>query len=162
MVYFSNPDNPMGTWWNAAAVARLHRGACRDDSLLVPRRSLWRDRAARQPCRRSTSPIRNVLRFRTFSKAYGLAGARFGYAIGEAGVICAFDKIRNHFGVNRIAQVAALAALADKAYLAKGAARSLPARERIAAIGRANGLEAAAVGHQFRHHGLRPRRRLCA
>jgi histidinol-phosphate aminotransferase len=81
-----------------------------------------------------------VLRFRTFSKAYGLAGARVAYAIGAAEVIAGFDKIRNHFGVNRLAQVAALAALGDGAHLAWVIGEVASARDRIAAIGRANGL----------------------
>ena len=62
------------------------------------------------------------------------------YVIGEAGVIKSFDKIRNHFSVNRIAQAGALAALADQAYLAEVVDRVATARERIGAIGRANGL----------------------
>ena len=54
-----------------------------------------------------------VIRMRTFSKGYGMAGARIGYAIADAPLITAFNKIRNHFGVSRIAQAGALAALAD-------------------------------------------------
>jgi len=46
-----------------------------------------------------------VLRLRTFSKGYGLAGARIGYAVGAVEMIAAFDKIRNHFGIGRISQV---------------------------------------------------------
>src|SRR5690606_35787306 len=59
----------------------------------------------------------NVLRMRTFSKVYGLAGMRCGYAIGEAEAIAAFDKVRNHFGMTRMTQAAALAALEDEAHL---------------------------------------------
>jgi histidinol-phosphate aminotransferase len=81
-----------------------------------------------------------VIRFRTFSKAYGMAGARIGYAIGEAGVIKSFDKIRNHFGVNRIAQAGALAALADEAHLKWVLDQVAVSRDRIATIGHANGL----------------------
>jgi histidinol-phosphate aminotransferase len=81
-----------------------------------------------------------VLRFRTFSKAYGMAGARIGYAIGEATLIKAFDKIRNHFGVNRIAQAGALAALADRDHLAHVVKNVARARDRIAVIARDNGL----------------------
>ncbi len=62
--------------------------------------------------------IRASIRMRTFSKAYGLAGARVGYAIGHPDLITAFHKVRNHFGMNRAAQAGALAALADQAYLA--------------------------------------------
>ena len=45
-----------------------------------------------------------VLRLRTFSKGYGLAGCRIGYALGASEIISAFDRIRNHFGINRISQ----------------------------------------------------------
>jgi histidinol-phosphate aminotransferase len=71
---------------------------------------------------------------------HGLAGARVGYAIGEAGLIKSFDKIRNHFGVNRIAQAGALAALDDRAHMADVLRRVARARDRIAEIARANGL----------------------
>ncbi|HEU4826218.1 MAG TPA: aminotransferase class I/II-fold pyridoxal phosphate-dependent enzyme, partial [Dongiaceae bacterium] len=81
-----------------------------------------------------------VIRFRTFSKAYGMAGARIGYAIGEAGVIKSFDKIRNHFGVNRIAQAGALAALEDEGHLQWVLDEVRASRARIASIARASGL----------------------
>ena len=114
---------------------RVHRGPARNHHAR-PRRGLWRVRSGRNRCRRSMSTRPNVLRMRTFSKAYGLAGLRCGYAIGEAGAIRAFDKVRNHFGVNRMAQVAAEAALDDQAYLAALVARrprrggALPASPR--------------------------------
>jgi len=81
-----------------------------------------------------------VLRMRTFSKAYGLAGIRCGYAVGEAGTIRDFEKIRNHYGVNRMALAAGTAALADQAYLQTVAAKVGLGRERISAIAQANGL----------------------
>jgi histidinol-phosphate aminotransferase len=56
---------------------------------------------------------RNLLRFRTFSKAHGMAGIRVGYVVGEAGMIAAFDRIRNHFGISRISQAGAIAAIGD-------------------------------------------------
>ena len=52
-----------------------------------------------------------VIRMRTFSKGHGLAGLRVGYALGAPELIAAFDKLRNHFGVGRVAQAGALAAL---------------------------------------------------
>jgi histidinol-phosphate aminotransferase len=75
-----------------------------------------------------------VLRFRTFSKAYGLAGARIGFALGEAGLIESFNRVRNHFGVNRIAQAGALVALLDQAHLRKVIRKTFRARQRIASI----------------------------
>jgi len=90
-----------------------------------------------------------VLRFRTFSKAYGMAGCRIGYIIGEAEIIRAFDKIRNHFGVNRIAQAGALAALADSDWLEAVVMRVHSARDRICRIAQDNGLETVASATNF-------------
>jgi histidinol-phosphate aminotransferase len=139
VIYFANPDNPMGSWWDAGTVqgmiARLPAASvlCLDEAYgeFAPAGTL--------------SPIDvanpQVLRFRTFSKAYGLAGARIGYAIGAADLIKSFDKVRNHFGVNRIAQAGALAALADQAHLAWVLGEVAAARHRIGEIARANGLK---------------------
>ena len=139
LVFFANPDNPMGSWWPSAAVEQLI-GDIPDGSVLIL------DEAYGEFAPRGTLPPLDlgnpkVLRFRTFSKAYGLAGARVGYVIGEAGLVKCFDKVRNHFGVNRLAQAAALAALDDREYLAEVIARVGRARERIGAIARGEGLQ---------------------
>jgi histidinol-phosphate aminotransferase len=84
---------------------------------------------------------KNVLRFRTFSKLYGMAGARIGYVIGHPELISAFDKVRNHYGVNLVAQRGALAALQDQAYLADVKGRVEKARNRIGEIAYSHGLE---------------------
>lgn len=68
-----------------------------------------------------------------------MAGARVAYAIAEAGIATAFDKIRNHFSVNRIGQAGALAALADNAHLADVLEKVSRAKETIAGIARENG-----------------------
>ena len=82
----------------------------------------------------------NVLRMRTFSKGYGMAGARVGYVLGEAETITAFNKIRNHFGMCRISQAGALAALADQGHLKDTQAKVAASRDRIGQIARDNGL----------------------
>ena len=103
-----------------------------------------------------------MIRMRTFSKAYGLAGIRCGYAVGEAQVIRDFEKVRNHYGVNRMAQVAGVAALADQAYLAEVVAQGRR-RPRAHRGDRARQRPVAdPVGDQFRHHRLRRGRRLRA
>jgi histidinol-phosphate aminotransferase len=86
---------------------------------------------------------------RTFSKAYGLAGIRCGYAIGEETFIGDVEKVRNHYGVNRMALVAGEAALADQAYLADVRAKVAAGRERIAAIARDSGLAPIASATNF-------------
>ena len=78
---------------------------------------------------------------RTFSKVFGMAGARVGYAIGAQGLIKAFNKVRNHFGMNRAAQAGALAALQDTEWLAHVQERIRAARDRINQIARDNELE---------------------
>lgn len=59
----------------------------------------------------------NVLVLRTFSKAFGLAGLRIGYGVGNPQLIRVLDAVRLPFNINRIAQVAAVAALRDRKYL---------------------------------------------
>jgi histidinol-phosphate aminotransferase len=138
LIYFCNPDNPMGSWWPAADVQRLIDRVPSGTLLCL-------DEAYGEFAPDDTLPPLDpsdprVLRFRTFSKAYGMAGARIAYAIGEAGVIQSFDKIRNHFGVNAIALAGALASLEDPEHLASVVANVVAARERIGAIARANEL----------------------
>jgi histidinol-phosphate aminotransferase len=81
-----------------------------------------------------------VIRLRTFSKGYGLAGARVGYAVTNPELAVAFDKIRDHFGMSRVSLAGALAALADQDWLAAVQSRTLAARERLSAIARENGM----------------------
>ena len=69
-----------------------------------------------------------------------MAGARVGYAIGPAELIAGFDRIRNHFGLNRIGQAGALAALEDQDWLAHIRAQVAHARTRIGTIAQENGL----------------------
>lgn len=138
LMYLANPDNPMGTWWEAHEITRLIEA-------LPPTTMLVLDEAYGETAPASAIPPLdisrpNVLRMRTFSKAYGLAGMRCGYAIGEKEMIRAFDKVRDHFGMCRMTQAAALAALADKEYLAQVVEQVASARNSIAAAASENSL----------------------
>jgi len=73
----------------------------------------------------------NVLVVRTLSKAYALAGARLGYAVGPTALIAALDKIKDSYNINRMTQAAARAALEDQAYLQRTVARIRRTRERL-------------------------------
>lgn len=138
LVYLANPDNPMGTWWDAGAVTAFIDALPGETLLILDEAYGELAPAGVLP---PLLPLRpNVLRMRTFSKAYGLAGLRVGYAIGEPALIAPFERVRNHFGVGRIAQAGALAALEDRDYLEGAVGRILAARERLAGIARANGL----------------------
>jgi len=147
MVYLSNPDNPMGTWWEADAIRRFA-------DALPPTTMLALDEAYGELGPASALlPIdtgrTNIIWFRTFSKAYGLAGIRCGYAVGERQNIADFEKVRNHYGVSRMAQIAGVAAIEDQTYLADVVAKVGAGRERIARIARENGLKPLASATNF-------------
>ena len=78
-----------------------------------------------------------------------MAGLRIGYAVGAPEVVAAFDRVRNHFGVNRVAQAGALASLADPGHIASVVARVERARARIAAIAADSGLQALPSATNF-------------
>ena len=61
----------------------------------------------------------NVMVARTFSKAYGLAGARVGYGIAQPGLLSMLNRVRHPFNVNDLSQIAALAALQDQEFVEK-------------------------------------------
>lgn len=139
LVYVSNPNSPMGTWWTADEINGFIEA-------LPPQTLLVLDEAYCDTAPAGTAPpidVSNtqVIRYRTFSKAYGLAGARIGYAVGERGTIGAFDKVRNHYGINRVGQIGALAALLDQDYLTTAVDQIASARNRISAIAVENSLK---------------------
>jgi histidinol-phosphate aminotransferase len=147
LVFLANPDNPMGTWHGAARIEALL-------DALPPGTLLCLDEAYVEFAPEGTAPAWNVddprvIRFRTFSKAYGLAGLRVAYAVAHPEIVAAFDRVRNHFGVSRIAQEAALAALGDAGHLAGVVAQGAAARRRIAEIAGANGLAALPSAANF-------------
>ena len=147
LVYFSNPDTPMGTWREAAAIEAFIAALPETTLLILDEAYGETAPASALPAIDVSRP--NVLRMRTFSKAYALAGMRCGYALGAESQITAFDKIRNHFGMNRMVQIAALAALADQPYLNAVVARIIAGRDRIAAIAARNGLAAIPSATNF-------------
>lgn len=138
IVYLANPDNPMGSWHDAAAVKAFVEA--------IPARTLvvldeaYGETAPEGALPPSTWSRPNLLRFRTLSKAFGLAGLRVGYVFGPPELVGAYDKVRNHFGMSRIAEPAALAALADRDWLDSVIGRIGAARSRIAGMAARHGL----------------------
>ncbi|NNE80700.1 MAG: pyridoxal phosphate-dependent aminotransferase [Silicimonas sp.] len=138
MVYLANPDNPMGSWHDAGVIEAMVANLPADCMLILDE-AYW-EFAPDDAVPRIDINDPRVIRMRTFSKAYGMAGMRVGYAFGNADVIRGFEKIRNHFGMNRISQIAALAALADQDWIAEVCEKVDTARIRIGDIARQNGL----------------------
>lgn len=144
-VFACTPNNPSGGMMQAGAVEALARGVP-DNVLLVIDEAYWEfARHAGGPdllpiLKRRAGPW---LSLRTFSKAYALSSLRVGYALcGSPEVSDALRKAKLQFNVNMFAQVAALAALEDEAYLAETLARSAKERQRIADGAVRLGLEA--------------------
>ncbi len=137
LVYLANPDNPMGSHHPGAAIAAM-LAALPPECLLILDEA-YIDLAPPGTAPELAADDPRVIRFRTFSKGYGMAGLRVGYAICAPDLARAFDKIRNHFGMGRIAQAGALAALADQEWLAQVQTRVAAGRDRLAAIARAHG-----------------------
>ena len=147
LVYFANPDNPMGSWWDADYVGSIIKSVPEGSLLIL-------DEAYGEFAPEGTLPpidVDNgrVIRMRTFSKAYGLAGMRIGYAIGNAGMIAEFNKVRNHFGLSRLSQIAALEAIKDQQYLKLVQQQVNNALQRIEQIALANQLNPLPTAANF-------------
>ena len=138
LFYLANPDNPMGSHHSAAVIEDLIANLPAETLLLLD--EAYADLAPPGTIPEVAADHPQVIRLRTFSKGYGLAGARVGYAITNPDLALAFDKVRDHFGMTRISQAGALAALADQSWLAEVQAKVVTARARISQIAMANGL----------------------
>jgi histidinol-phosphate aminotransferase len=138
LIYFANPDNPMGSH-HAASVVEEMVASLPEHTLLILDEA-YADLAPEGTVPRIKADHPQVIRMRTFSKGYGMAGARVGYAITNPDLALAFDKVRDHFGMSRVSQAGALAALQDQDWLKSVQSRTVAARVRLAAIATANGL----------------------
>ena len=138
LIYIANPDNPMGSTHGAGTIARMVDNVPPGALLLLDEAYVDLAPPGSAPALDPADP--RVLRLRTFSKGYGLAGIRVGYAIGAAPLIAAFHKVRNHFGLSRISQAGAIAALADQGWLTDVRERVTLSRAEIGQIARDNGL----------------------
>lgn len=139
LIYIANPDNPMGSLNGAAAIQAMIDAT--PETAILCLDEAYADFAPEEAIPPIDAGNPRVIRFRTFSKAYGMAGARIGYGIAHEDLALAFNKVRNHFGVNLIAQAGALAALEDRNYLDEVRRKVADALERIAKIATANGLK---------------------
>ena len=133
IVYFANPDNPSGHFVARDEMQRFY-DALPDDSLLLLDEAYadFVDDAELLP---PTFEDR-LIRLRTFSKAYGMAGARIGYALSTESNIRTFSKIRLHYGINRNAQIGALASLQDDAFIQDVVGETARAREAYCELAR--------------------------
>ncbi|MBI5595217.1 MAG: histidinol-phosphate transaminase [Elusimicrobia bacterium] len=152
LVFVASPNNPTGTYNTQAEVEAL-LAALPPECLLVLDEA-YAHYAAGLPGYPASLPglvkrWPNLFVLRTFSKAYGLAGLRVGYGVGDAGVVAWLDRIRMPFNVALASQRAALAALHDEAFLRRSV--SVNAKNRRALVGAlcAAGLKTAESATNF-------------
>lgn len=120
IVFVANPNNPTGTLAPREEVIKFVNDVP-DDVLLVMDEAYieFLDDAVDLVPLIRLGARKNLVLMRTFSKIYGLAGLRVGYGIADAALIFAFEKIRQPFNINLLAQAAALAALDDDEHVRK-------------------------------------------
>jgi len=120
IVFVANPNNPTGTRAPREEVIKFVNDVP-DDVLLVMDEAYieFLDDAVDLVPLIRLGARKNLVLMRTFSKIYGLAGLRVGYGIADAGLISAFEKVRQPFNINLLAQSAALAALDDDEHVRK-------------------------------------------
>lgn len=147
LLYLANPDNPTGSWHGADAVMAFADALPKDTILVLD--EAYGDMAPVGVLPPASFLQDNVLRFRTFSKAYGMAGVRVGFVFGLPETVAAFDKVRNHFGVSRMAQAGAIAALEDEAHLRETLKRIAEARLRLGSIAEEAGFRALPSATNF-------------
>ncbi|HDP16441.1 MAG TPA: histidinol-phosphate transaminase [Candidatus Omnitrophica bacterium] len=119
MVFLCNPDNPNGTYVARYEIEEFLKGL--PENLIVFIDEAYSDYVQEKDYPDSLDYISryNVIATRTFSKSYGLAGLRIGYGVSRPEIIKYMETVREPFNVNSLAQVAAVAALKDKKFLAK-------------------------------------------
>jgi len=142
LVFVANPNNPTGTFIGAEAIeAFLGKVPA---NVVVVLDEAYNEYLAPEHQFESANWVRkypNLVVSRTFSKAYGLAGLRVGFAIAQPAVTDLMNRIRQPFNVNSLAQAAAIAALNDKAFLAKGAENNAAGYKQLTAAFDELGLE---------------------
>jgi histidinol-phosphate aminotransferase len=115
VIYLANPNNPTGS---AFGLAELEEFLGRvPESVLVVLDEAYVHYAPSLNRRKSEEIFRrrqNLLILRTFSKVYGLAGMRIGFAIGRPELLAAMNKLKTPFNTSGVAQAAALAAIDDR------------------------------------------------
>ncbi len=138
LVFIANPNNPTGTFLPAAAIEAFLGSVPRDVVVVLDEAyNEYLDPALRFDSTRWLRDHPNLVISRTFSKAYGLAGLRVGFALAQAELTDLMNRVRQPFNVSSVAQVAALAALDDEAFLRRSYALNRDELARLqAAFGR--------------------------
>jgi len=120
LVFVANPNNPTGTFIDAAAMAAFLQAVPRHVVVVLDEAyNEYLPAELRHPSEQWVRRHPNLLLSRSFSKAYGLAGLRVGYGIAQPELTDLLNRVRQPFNCNSLAQAAAVAALGDLAFVAR-------------------------------------------
>jgi histidinol-phosphate aminotransferase len=119
LVFIANPNNPTGTYVNKTELEEFLRSL--PDRVMVVLDEAYDAfiDVADFPNTRHYFRNRNMVILKTFSKSYGLAGVRVGYALAQPEFVSYIERVRQPFNINILAQSAAIAALDDEDFLGK-------------------------------------------
>jgi histidinol-phosphate aminotransferase len=144
LVFLANPDNPTGTWFGAEELVPFLDAVPKDTLVVLDEAYLeFVEAPGFQDALALRRRYPNLVVLRTFSKIYGLAGLRLGYAVARAEVVEWVDRVRAPFNVSRIAQAAGAAALGDEEHVGRTRALVRAERPRLAEGLRAAGATVA-------------------
>jgi histidinol-phosphate aminotransferase len=134
VIYLANPNNPTGTAFATEELGKFLERV--PDGVLVVLDEAYIHYALsveRRSAEEAYGKRRNLLVLRSFSKVYGLAGLRIGYAIGRPELLAAMNKLKTPFNTSGVAQAAALAALDDHAHVKRCIETNAVERKRLSA-----------------------------
>lgn len=134
VVFVANPNNPTGSFLPRGEIARLHAGLPQDVLLVLDQAYAEYVAPENDDGGLALAAAHdNVLVTRTFSKAYGLAGERVGWATGAPGLIDVLNRIRGPFNLGNTAQATAVAAVEDQAFVERSRRHNATERARFVA-----------------------------
>jgi histidinol-phosphate aminotransferase len=132
LAYLANPNNPTGTAFGSAELRDFLRRVPADVLVVLDEAYIhYADRPDMPDSVELFREHKNLLTLRTFSKAYGLAGLRVGYGIGDTPVLEAMNKLRTPFNLTGVSQAAALAALDDTEHVNRSISENATERTRL-------------------------------
>jgi histidinol-phosphate aminotransferase len=134
MVFLANPNNPTGSLLGQEEMARLRAGLPEDVLLVID--AAYAEYVVDPEYDAGVGLVdagENTVMTRTFSKIFGLGGARLGWAYAPASIVDVLNRMRGPFNVSTTAAVAGIAALGVSDWVAAGRAHNAQARTRLAA-----------------------------
>jgi len=143
VVFIANPNNPTGTWIESEGLERFIKKLPKHIIVVLDEAYCeYLDQQSLVDTTKWLQKYPNLIITRTFSKAYGIAGLRVGYAVSHPDIADLLNRVRHPFNVNSLGLVAAEAALQDEEYIEKSRELNKQGLQQLA-----NGFEKLSLGY---------------